>query len=154
LPDRCCPTAAARPLLPDRYFGGMARCEAANNGPDEEEEERADGADGNKRSDLVCGSCSSGVGDQECKEHGKDFIEYKCKFCCTVSAWYCWGNTHFCHTCHRKQMKGDYITRKPLSDLPQCTGGPKCKLGVDTHPPNGSEFSLGCALCRGKNIGY
>jgi len=36
-----------------------------------------------------------------CPTHGADYIEFKCKFCCTVALWFCWGSTHFCEPCHR-----------------------------------------------------
>jgi hypothetical protein len=42
---------------------------------------------------------------------------------------------------------GDYLTKKKREDLPKCDGKRKCPLGID-HPPNGTEFALGCALCR------
>ena len=58
----------------------------------------------------------------------------------------CWGNTHFCADCHKRQEQGEYLTRKRLDELPQCDGV-KCPLGVK-HPPNGTEFALGCGICR------
>jgi hypothetical protein len=41
---------------------------------------------------------------QSCPKHGLEAIEYKCKFCCSVASWFCWGTTHFCDSCHRKQV--------------------------------------------------
>ena len=63
----------------------------------------------------------------------------------------CWGNTHFCQSCHKKQETGDYVTRKPVADLPVCPGKGKCPLGVE-HPPNGTEHPLGCAICRPRDF--
>lgn len=37
---------------------------------------------------------------------------------------------------------GDSKTWKPLA---------KCPLGID-HAPNGTEFGLGCTLCRHENV--
>ena len=76
------------------YFGGMKDCEAGQN-------------DYNsfKKEELVCGKCSAvsvGGGIKNCKTHGSEFIEFKCKFCCSVAQWFCWGNTHFCEPCHKK----------------------------------------------------
>jgi hypothetical protein len=76
------------------YFGGMKDCEAGQN-------------DYNsfKKEELVCGKCSAvsvGGGIKNCKTHGTEFIEFKCKFCCSVAQWFCWGNTHFCEPCHKK----------------------------------------------------
>lgn len=69
------------------------------------------------------------------------------QFCCSVATWFCWGNTHFCEECHKRQCAGDYLTRKPVSKLSKCKGKASCALGVD-HPANGTEYSLGCTLCR------
>jgi len=119
------------------YFGGMRQCEEA--GQQDEEKFNPD--------DLVCGSCVSGKNVLSCKIHQKDYIEFKCKFFCSVATWFCWGNTHFCDGCHKKQEKGDYLNRKPRSALPKCPGPSKCVLGIE-HPPNGEEFALGCGVCR------
>ena len=51
----------------------------------------------------------------KCKTHGKDFIEWKCKFCCSVAQWFCWGNTHFCDPCHRKAYT---VAKLPINKLP------------------------------------
>jgi len=121
------------------YFGGMKDCIAAQQASQEFKPE-----------DLVCSKCSSellGFGNSKCKKHGTDFIDFKCKFCCSVSQWFCWGNTHFCEPCHKKQCNGDYVSRKKVSDLPKCPGKANCPLKFE-HPPNGTEFSLGCAICR------
>lgn len=87
--------------------------------------------------DLICGSCSTGK-NETCRKHGKEYIEYKCKFCCKVACFFCWGTTHFCEDCHVIAPK---IAKYPLDQLP------KCVCGVP-HPPNGTEFCLGCAMCR------
>ena len=122
------------------YFGGMKACEEAGL---EQEEKYV-------QEHLVCGSCASGPNTKSCKKHGKKYITYKCKFCCSISQWYCWGSTHFCDKCHKKQEQGDYLNRKPISELPKCPGLPDCPLGVE-HPPNGvAEFSLGCVVCLRK----
>ena len=98
----------------------------------------------------MCGKCSSVVaaGVTNCKLHGKDFIDYKCKFCCQVASWFCWGTTHFCDDCHKRQNNGDYLTRKKEHELPQCGTPAKCPLKLK-HPINGKEeFALGCSVCR------
>jgi E3 ubiquitin-protein ligase MYCBP2 len=56
-----------------------------------------------KPEDFICGSCSAlklGAGMADCPKHGKDFIEFKCRYCCTVALWFCFGTTHFCEPCH------------------------------------------------------
>ena len=59
------------------YFGGMKRCEQVN-------EEAKD----YKPEELVCGKCSAvsvGQGVKNCKKHGADYIEFKCKYCCNIA---------------------------------------------------------------------
>ena len=103
-----------------------------------------------KPEDLVCGTCAAeklGVGSTKCAKHGTDFIEFKCKYCCSIAQWFCWGNTHFCEPCHKRQVDGDYVSRKAKSELPKCGGPASCPLKVK-HPDNGEEYALGCAICR------
>jgi E3 ubiquitin-protein ligase MYCBP2 len=41
-----------------------------------------------KQEELVCGKCSAqvvGAGIKNCSKHGTDYIEFKCKFCCSVA---------------------------------------------------------------------
>ena len=78
------------------YFGGMKVCDA---GQMEEGEYKPE--------ELVCAKCSA-VGINALNnicEHGTDYIDFKCKFCCSVALWFCWGNTHFCDPCHRIASK-------------------------------------------------
>jgi len=117
------------------YFGGLKSCAGMENFKAEE---------------LICGKCaceSLEIGNSKCAKHGTDFIEFKCRFCCSMAAWFCWGTTHFCEACHKRQCSGDYVSRKKKSELPKCGGKATCPLKVD-HPPNGDEFSLGCSVCR------
>lgn len=119
------------------YFAGLKECGAQN---DREHDPK----------DLICGSCGAldGVaGVSDCSKHGKEYIEYKCKFCCEISSWFCWGTTHFCESCHVRQCKHDYVTKIPKDKLPKCNGESQCKLKIK-HPPNGEEFALGCSICR------
>jgi hypothetical protein len=46
--------------------------------------------EGFNKKDLVCGQCSlasggGGCGASVCPKHGADYIEFKCKFCCSVA---------------------------------------------------------------------
>lgn len=122
------------------YFGGRRECEQAA----QEEEAKYDPRE------LVCGSCAMGNDLSRCKIHGREFIEYKCKWCCSIAQYFCWGTTHFCESCHKRQEQGDYLTKKKKSELPKCPGPGKCPLGI-AHPPNGTEFAIGCGLCRPRN---
>ena len=78
--------------------------------------------------------------DGICKEHGAMFLEYKCKYCCNLAVWFCWGTTHFCDQCHNPPRKTVRM---------ECPGEELCPL-QGRHPPNGTEFLLGCAICRSK----
>ena len=89
---------------------------------------------------------------QVCPKHGTDFLEYKCRYCCSVAVYFCFGTTHFCNPCHDDFQR---VTSTPKSELPQCPVGPRakplegteCPLHVK-HPPTGEEFALGCGVCR------
>ncbi|KAM9960087.1 hypothetical protein ACTFIW_009212 [Dictyostelium discoideum] len=111
------------------YFGGEKVCAIAD-------ENRIAGE--HKPEELVCGGCSSS-GNENCKIHGKEFIEYKCKYCCRISAFFCWGNSHFCVECHRNV---NHVAQIPKTQLPQC----KCE-GSEKHI-SGEEFCYGCSMCK------
>jgi len=117
------------------YFGGERACEAGGAAEDQE------GRDF-KREDLVCGACSAGARGAQCPSHGTELIEHKCRFCCSVATWFCFGTTHFCDACHvsRPDAGGGGARRRT------CRAS-TCPLGVD-HPDHGVEFCLGCGLCR------
>jgi len=99
--------------------------------------------------DCVCGKDAnlSGVaGKTNCVKHGKEFIEYKCRFCCKIASWFCWGTTHFCEDCHKRQCNHDYVSQYKKDKLPKCNKD-TCEVGGN-HPPNGEEYALGCSICR------
>ena len=123
----------------DPYYGGRKQCDANMN-------------DGNQKFDekeLVCGGCHSKEFEtkQSCAKHGREYLEYKCKFCCNLAVWYCWGHTHFCHQCHEIQCETHKLTKKPKNELPKCLGPQYCPVGGN-HGKNGEEYALGCAICR------
>jgi hypothetical protein len=128
------------------YFAGLRECgdgpNVNNNNPDRQYDPK----------DLICGAHVNNfgvAGATECKVHGKEFIEYKCKFCCNIASWFCWGSTHFCEDCHTRQCKGDYVSKYPREKLPKCDQS-KCPTKIK-HPENGEEFGLGCSVCRNNN---
>lgn len=83
-----------------------------------------------------------------CPKHGIDFLEYKCKFCCSIAVFFCFGTTHFCDTCHDDFQR---LTNIPKIKLPKCPAGPKasqlmgdeCPLHI-VHPPSEFSDSFGC----------
>jgi hypothetical protein len=121
------------------YFGGMRRCDM----------NLGDGNENFNEKELICGSCCAKKfkNTKSCAKHDTQFIEYKCKFCCNIATWFCWGTTHFCEECHQKQIRDQSVTKMSKDKLPKCKGRGKCPSG-GMHPENGEEFALGCALCR------
>jgi E3 ubiquitin-protein ligase MYCBP2 len=125
------------------YYGGEARCGAAG----------GDAAFDPK--DLVCSSCLPHAAEAECAKHGREFIVWKCRFCCSEALFFCFGTTHFCSTCHDRPGECQEMERS--SRLPKCPAGPLGKAlpgGVrecplkGAHPDPGTEFVLGCSICR------
>jgi len=123
------------------YFGGEARCDLD-----------AGAGDTFNPEELVCGGCSDVSQAQMCPKHGTDYLEYKCRYCCSVAVFFCFGTTHFCNACHDDFQR---VANIPKTELPQCPVAPKavpldleeCPLHVK-HPPTGEEFALGCGVCR------
>ena len=91
------------------YYGGEARCE-----------EQVEGADTYDPAELVCGACSDVSRAQMCPKHGTDFLEYKCRYCCSVAVFFCFGTTHFCNACHDDFQR---VTNIPKSELARCPAG-------------------------------
>ncbi|RXM92327.1 E3 ubiquitin-protein ligase MYCBP2 [Acipenser ruthenus] len=93
------------------YFGGEARCDA----------EAGQGDDYDPR-ELICGACSDVSRAQMCSKHGTDFLEYKCRYCCSVAVFFCFGTTHFCNACHDDFQRMTSVSKE---ELPHCPAGPK-----------------------------
>ena len=118
------------------YFGGMKDCE--QNQMQEQDF---------KPEELCCSKCSNvggiaGITVCKDKKHGSNHIDFKCKFCCSIALWFCHGNTHYCDGCHRQAGR---------NKTAKCLGKGKCELQQE-HPPNGTEYALGCGLCRSKAV--
>jgi E3 ubiquitin-protein ligase MYCBP2 len=122
------------------YYGGGQVCAAGGGAFD--------------RNDLICPGCQPNAAEQDCPKHGSDFIEYKCRFCCSIAVFFCFGTTHFCNTCH--DQPGLMQRKQDGKELPKCPAGPlgvalpegtQCPLKC-RHPPTGEEHALGCGVCR------
>ena len=56
------------------YYGGMVDCQQ-----NDQQQQNF------KPEDLICGACAAkkmGAGLSDCPKHGKDWIEFKCRYCC------------------------------------------------------------------------
>lgn len=97
------------------YFGGLRSCEAAGM-EDEDPAGGGDAAPGDSGRDaLLCPRCTpTSESAKLCTVHPPDFVEYKCRFCCNVASYFCWGTTHFCKACHAVQVGGLYLNRIPV----------------------------------------
>lgn len=96
-----------------------------------------------------CGGC------QGCKIHGIDGYSFKCRHCCEVASWFCFGNTHFCQSCHDRAWDFHDYNLKQFLQIPinACLGADHCPL-KGNHPPNGQEYaiSLRCKLCDAEKV--
>lgn len=128
------------------YYGGEVEC----GGPQAEEEEDLDeDVQAALAMELICRGCAS-KGQLQCPQHGTDFLGWKCRYCCEHEAHYfCFGTTHFCHSCHDVWQTG-VDQRRKLQAGKACLGKDKCIFG-GRHPPgarNGrDEYALGCTIC-------
>jgi E3 ubiquitin-protein ligase MYCBP2 len=127
------------------YFGGEKRCADGLGNDDDDQPPNIE-----KKAELQrCAACS-GL-NATCGIHGNDFIEFKCRFCCSLATFFCGGKCHYCTPCH--DMAGtltnfsDWSTKWDCGKINDCAGIDKCPLKVD-HPKNGEEYALGCAACR------
>eukprot|EP00249_Psilotum_nudum_P016899 c26043_g1_i1 orf=138-2213(+) len=120
------------------FFGGRRDC-GAHVGLQNDRNENA-----HNPADLICGGCSAASGGKSiCKKgHGKEYIEFKCRYCCSVATYFCFGVIHFCNMCHisRPDLQKDFVPK-------ECKDSKSCPLRV-VHAPNGKEHCLGCSMCR------
>ena len=101
----------------------------------------------------MCQECllkDLGAGQDKCEKHGKNHIDWKCQYCCSVALFHCFGTNYFCEPCHT-----EFCSRGGQVEL-KCCGGKNCPLGVD-HPPadidyRKSVYPLGCGLCRTEKL--
>jgi len=119
------------------YFGGRRDCEqnaAAEVRPENE---------------FVCFDCAD-LKSVKCKNKAHaEFLVWKCRFCCNLASWFCFGTTHYCEPCH-KDNPMEKVKRK-REGFKQCPGYQMCPCKMP-HAPNGAEaeceFCVGCGACQ------
>lgn len=102
------------------YYGGEARCEVDMGLGGGGEAVAGGYVDSFNPAELVCGGCSDVSRAQMCPRHGADYLEYKCRYCCSVAVFFCFGTTHFCNACHEDFRP---VTEMPKHALPKCPAG-------------------------------
>ncbi|EFJ48307.1 hypothetical protein VOLCADRAFT_60572, partial [Volvox carteri f. nagariensis] len=96
---------------------------------------------------LVCGECCARSAGTNCPRHGTSYIEWKCRYCCSLASWFCYGTTHMCDPCHKAAAYG-LLPRPAVIGNGDTCKDPKCRLEGIPHPPPGREACLGCGMCR------
>ena len=118
------------------YFAGRKECGKDPN-------RYIDDSNSNNKLQCICGKDSyltNVAGKNNCLKHGKDFIEYKCRYCCKIAAFFRWGITHFCEDCYKRQNMGDDITKYPKEKLSKINKE-TCEVGGN-HAINGKNLLL------------
>jgi E3 ubiquitin-protein ligase MYCBP2 len=60
----------------------------------------AGGGGGGAGGQRLCPRCQPPPpGATICATHGQEAMLWKCRFCCNVALWFCFGTTHFCEDC-------------------------------------------------------
>jgi len=106
-----------------------------------------EGGERDGRDELMCGSCSAKACGMEasCPRHSDQYVEFKCRFCCSIATFFCFGHTHFCEKCHLK------VSVAPCADcftLRERGGGGASGLAATArHPKFG--ILVGGRVCWG-----
>eukprot|EP00656_Telonema_subtile_P012989 TRINITY_DN16580_c0_g1_i2.p1 TRINITY_DN16580_c0_g1~~TRINITY_DN16580_c0_g1_i2.p1 ORF type:complete len:568 (+),score=164.67 TRINITY_DN16580_c0_g1_i2:454-2157(+) len=82
--------------------------------------------------------------NRNCPEHGTEFIQWKCRYCCSLSSYECFGYLHVCDTCHPcpplnglmdfsgpRDKNGHYRNLKPLNEYLPCPVMPGHKTALE-----------------------
>jgi len=112
------------------YYGGKRECgESLRDLPD---------------AHYICDGCRG------CPHHDGEDLVFKCRFCCSIAVWFCFGHTHFCEPCHSRWTEladvGNQAILAENAKIGICSGPDTCPLGI-AHAPNGQEFLIGCRAC-------
>ncbi|GIQ83260.1 hypothetical protein KIPB_004551 [Kipferlia bialata] len=95
------------------YYGGLKQCQ--------------DGLHEYSQDELLCHKCKGANSIQThpdtCPIHGKDYIEWKCTFCCCTATYFCGSALqYYCDECH--QHSGQVSSACSNGTLPPCPAGP------------------------------
>ena len=88
------------------YYGGDYACAAAGGGGNFDPTE------------LMCGGCSP-INAEDCVKHGKDYLEFKCRYCCSVVR-ACFSVFSPLLFCTNENVRADFVrfrTTTPLCEL-------------------------------------
>jgi hypothetical protein len=131
------------------YFGGTIDC------ADEDDGELV------TSEDRLCQSCSpkSQVVCKHTNEH-RPFHIWKCRYCCNPSSYVCYGNVHFCDSCHdRNSQRSRGLGPAKLEGIPCCGDGCSFpKPALSERHSNGSSLDCEqvyhCAICDSSPSGH
>lgn len=126
-------------LCKEPYFGGTIECA--------DEDDRDLPPD-----DRLCQKCSPRTTKVCGHADHRAFYVWKCRYCCQRASYVCYGNTHFCLSCHEKnsnRRRGEVMTAT------ECPGAGRCTTplpeGHESHkngPEPDCELLLYCAWCE------
>jgi len=122
------------------YFAGGYACQEANVAFDPAE--------------LVCPGCQP-QSVEDCPTHGRDWLAYKCRYCCSFANWYCWGTTHFCDKCHKSGVWQNLAVfrtgknKKKIWEYEQCPSlvAPVAAIAAEPTTEDEKNAKLAKLLC-------
>ena len=83
-------------------FAGLHACNAAGHNDKADEEMQHNHNHNHAYHKFECEDCDVKPHGDTCKKHGKDFLAYKCNFCCSLASYYCIHyKSHFCSVCQK-----------------------------------------------------
>lgn len=109
----------------DPFYGGEKVCFRAQSG-----EPTKDPVD------LVCDNCCC---DFSCLQHQREWVVYKCSYCCNPATERSFGNRYLCERCSARW------TSSVEPDCVPCPGPVECPLGGHVHEEK--SYPIGCLLC-------
>jgi len=144
----------------DHYFGGTIECADGFRSSLNESEAAPE--------TRLCPACApqSQTICQNPSEHGR-YLTWKCRYCCRPSTHVCYGNVHFCDSCHDKHSSGETLEAClcPGEGCPYPKPNPSdhsnYRRGFHTNgPTQDCEQVYSCVLCdslgrgTGTSAGY